>query len=105
MGALYTVSEHYVWVSSSLLSAASVLPIVPLLRASSRLLSGLAAHVLHILMYILLSVFLTLIQPGKVKVDLANFDVKFQTKFLYIRFFLFDLFLQNCLPNLFELLT
>ncbi len=31
--------------------------------------------------------FLTLIQPGKVKVDLANFDVKFQTKFLYIRFF------------------
>jgi hypothetical protein len=30
---------------------------------------------------------LTLIQPGKVKVDLANFDVKFQTKFLYVGFF------------------
>jgi hypothetical protein len=30
---------------------------------------------------------LTLIQLGEVKVDLANFDVKFRTKFLYVRFF------------------
>jgi ACR3 family arsenite efflux pump ArsB len=30
---------------------------------------------------------LTLILPGMVKVDLANFDIKFQTKFLYIGFF------------------
>jgi hypothetical protein len=30
---------------------------------------------------------LTLIQPGEVKVDLVIFDVKFQTKFLYIGFF------------------
>jgi hypothetical protein len=47
---------------------------------------------------------LTLIVPGKVKVDLANFDFNFLTKFLYISFFN-DLFLQNRLPNLFELLT
>jgi hypothetical protein len=31
---------------------------------------------------------LTLIQPGEVKVDLANFDVKFRTKFFYVGFFL-----------------
>ncbi len=30
---------------------------------------------------------LTLIQPGEVKIDLANFDVKFRTKFLYVRLF------------------
>jgi hypothetical protein len=30
---------------------------------------------------------LTLIQPGEVKVDLGNFDIKFRTKFLYIRLF------------------
>jgi hypothetical protein len=48
---------------------------------------------------------LTLIQPGEVKIDLANFDVKFRTKFLYVRFFLFDLFLQKSLANLLELLT
>jgi hypothetical protein len=29
---------------------------------------------------------LSLIQPGEVKVDLANFDVKFRTKFLYVGF-------------------
>jgi hypothetical protein len=31
--------------------------------------------------------FLTLIQQGQVKVDLANFDIKFRTKFLYVGFF------------------
>jgi hypothetical protein len=32
---------------------------------------------------------LTLIQPGEVKVDLANFDVKFWAKFLYnVSFFI-----------------
>jgi hypothetical protein len=30
---------------------------------------------------------LTLIQPGEVKVDHANFDVKFRTKFQNIRLF------------------
>jgi hypothetical protein len=30
---------------------------------------------------------LTLIQPGEVKVDFVNFDVKFRTKFLYVGFF------------------
>ncbi len=30
---------------------------------------------------------LTLIQPGEVKIDLANFDVKFWTKFLYFKLF------------------
>ncbi len=30
---------------------------------------------------------LSLIQPGEVKVDLANFDVKLRTKFLYVGFF------------------
>jgi hypothetical protein len=30
---------------------------------------------------------LTLIQPSEVKIDLANFDFKFRTKFLYVRFF------------------
>ncbi len=34
----------------------------------------------------------------------ANFDVKFRTKFLYIGFLKIYLFLQKCLPNLFELL-
>jgi hypothetical protein len=29
------------------------------------------------------SAYLTLIQPGEVKAGLANFDVKFQTKFVY----------------------
>ncbi len=29
---------------------------------------------------------LTLILPGEVKVDLSDFDIKFQTKFLYIGF-------------------
>jgi hypothetical protein len=48
---------------------------------------------------------LTLIQPGEVKVDLANFHIKIQTKFLYAGFFLIDLFLQKSLANLFELLT
>jgi hypothetical protein len=33
---------------------------------------------------------LTPIQPGEVKVDLANFDVKFQTKFFYVKFFFND---------------
>jgi hypothetical protein len=46
---------------------------------------------------------LTLILLGEVKVDLANFDVKFWTKFLYIGFKQNYLFLQKCLPNLFEL--
>ncbi len=36
---------------------------------------------------LLLPARLTLILLGEVKVDLANFDVKFQKKFLYIRFF------------------
>jgi hypothetical protein len=49
---------------------------------------------------------LTLIQPGEVKVDLANFDVKFRTNFLYVGFFFkIDLFLQKRVANLFELLT
>jgi hypothetical protein len=48
---------------------------------------------------------LTLILPGEVKVDLANFDAKFRTKFLNIRFLKIDLFLQKRLPNLLELLT
>jgi hypothetical protein len=42
--------------------------------------------------------------PGEIKVDLANFDVKFPTKFVCP-----DekklLFRQMCLLNLFELLT
>ncbi len=33
---------------------------------------------------------LTLIQSGKVKVDLANFDVKFRTKFFYVFWIFFD---------------
>jgi hypothetical protein len=44
---------------------------------------------------------LTLIVPGEVKVDLANFDTKFWTKFSYIRFLNNYLFLQKRLPNLF----
>jgi hypothetical protein len=48
---------------------------------------------------------LTLIVTGEVKVDLANFDFKFWTKFLYIGFLKNYLFLQKRLPNLFELLT
>jgi hypothetical protein len=48
---------------------------------------------------------LILIEPGYVKVDLANFDVKFQAKFVYVRFFKIDLFLQKRFANLFELLT
>jgi hypothetical protein len=41
--------------------------------------------------------------PGQV--DPANFDVKFRTNFLYVRFLKIDLFLQKRLANLFELLT
>jgi hypothetical protein len=46
-----------------------------------------------------------LILPGIVKVDLANFVVKFRTKFLNIGFKknLPTVFLQKSLPNLFEL--
>jgi hypothetical protein len=43
---------------------------------------------------------LTLILPGEVKVALANFDVKFWTKLLYLGFFEVDLFLKKCLPNI-----
>jgi hypothetical protein len=46
---------------------------------------------------------LTLILTGEVKVDLANFDVKFQTKFLHIGYKKNYPFLHKCLPNLFEL--
>jgi hypothetical protein len=38
---------------------------------------------------------LTLIVPGEVKVDLANFYIKFRTKFIYIVFFQKYLFLQK----------
>ncbi len=48
---------------------------------------------------------LTLIHPGEVKVDLANFDVKFRAKFLYNVLFFLDVFLQKHLPNLYKLLT
>ncbi len=40
---------------------------------------------------------LTLIQPGEVKTDLANFDVKFRTKFLYVRFFYLTYSCRNVL--------
>ncbi len=53
----------------------------------------------------MISFLLTLIQPGEVIVDLANFDVKFRTKFSYVGFFKINLFLQKCLANLFEHLT
>jgi hypothetical protein len=49
--------------------------------------------------------FLTPLQPGQVKVDPANFDVKFRTNFLYVRFLKIDLFLQKRLANLCDLLT
>ncbi len=48
---------------------------------------------------------LTLIVLGKVKIDLANFDVKFPTIFLCTPYWIEKkyLFLQKCLPNFFEL--
>jgi hypothetical protein len=49
-----------------------------------------------------------LINPNctsKVKVDLANFDIKFWTKFVCIRFIQKNLFLQECLPYVLDLLT
>jgi hypothetical protein len=46
---------------------------------------------------------ITLIVQGKVKVDLANFDVKFLAKFLCTE--KKHLFLQKHLPNLAELQT
>jgi hypothetical protein len=49
--------------------------------------------------------FLTLIGPGEVKVDLADFDLKLQENLLINLIFLKYLFLQKCLPILFELLT
>jgi hypothetical protein len=48
---------------------------------------------------------LTLIGPGEVKVDLANFDLKLQENLLGTSYFFVDLFLQKHLPDLFELLT
>jgi hypothetical protein len=48
---------------------------------------------------------LTLIEPGEVKVDLADFDLKLQENFISTSHFFFDLFLQKRLPDLFELLT
>jgi hypothetical protein len=47
---------------------------------------------------------LPLIVPGEVEVDLANFDIKFQTKFLCIGLKTKYLLLQISFPNLFELL-
>ncbi len=50
---------------------------------------------------------LTIIGPGEVKVDLANFDLKLQENLLstlYIYIFFYP-FLQKRLPDLFELLT
>jgi hypothetical protein len=44
---------------------------------------------------------LTLIQLGEVKVNLANFDVKFRTKLFYVGFLKINLLLQKCLANLF----
>ncbi len=49
--------------------------------------------------------YLTLIEPGEVKVDLADFDLKLQENFISTSHFFFDLFLQKHLPDLFELLT
>jgi hypothetical protein len=49
---------------------------------------------------VLLVINLTLIGPGKVKVDLADL----QENLLNTSFFL-DLFLQKCLSDLFEVLT
>ncbi len=48
---------------------------------------------------------LTLIEPGEVKVDLADFDLKLQENFKSTSHFFFDLFLQKRLPDLFELMT
>ncbi len=48
--------------------------------------------------------YLILIVLGEVKVDLANFDVKFPTKFLGTGFKKKYLFLWKRLPNLFELM-
>jgi hypothetical protein len=47
---------------------------------------------------------LTLIGPGEVKVDLADFDLKLQENLLSTLYF-FYLFLQKRLPDLFELMT
>jgi hypothetical protein len=49
--------------------------------------------------------FLALIGPGEVKVDLADFDLKLQENLLSTLYFVFDLFLQKRLPDLFKLLT
>jgi hypothetical protein len=48
---------------------------------------------------------LTLIGPGEVKVDLADFDLKLQENLLSNLIFFKYLFLQKRLPSLFELLT
>ncbi len=48
---------------------------------------------------------LTLIGPGKVKVDLADFDLKLQENLLTTLYMFLDLFLQKRLPDLFEVLT
>jgi hypothetical protein len=48
---------------------------------------------------------LTLIEPGEVKVDLANFDLKLQENFRSTSHFFLNLFLQKRLPDIFELLT
>jgi hypothetical protein len=48
---------------------------------------------------------LTLIGPGEVKVDLADFDLKLQENLLSNLIIKKYLFLQKRLPSLFELLT
>jgi hypothetical protein len=48
---------------------------------------------------------LTLIEPGEVKVDLANFELKLQENFISTSQCFLNLFLHKRLPDLFELLT
>jgi hypothetical protein len=48
---------------------------------------------------------LTLIGPGEVKVDLADFDLKLRENLLSNLILKKNLFLQKRLPSLFELLT
>jgi hypothetical protein len=48
---------------------------------------------------------LTLIGPGEIKVDLADFDLKLQENWFSTLYIFFYLFLQKRLPDLFKLLT
>jgi hypothetical protein len=60
-------------------------------EAASRVRSGRSSWGICLKKILLDAFCSTLIQPGEVKIDLANFDVKFRTKFfLYLYIFFLD---------------